>query len=367
MLKQLQLSMNKYGIIVALLISIVFNSCSNNRDKRTENEISQQRQKISEMLFRGRTSEPVTVKVIEVGKSDMVSSDCFVGSVKTSHSSLVISPASGTLTDIYVREGQRIRKGQVVAKIESQQIQSAYDAAAATLRQAEDGMARLKMVYETGSVSEVQMVEMETKLSQAKSMEMSAKNALDNCTIKSPMDGIVQDVYPVGIGIEVTIAERIASIIDIDNPEIHFPLPENEYHTIKIGDSVRVEIPALNITAKGYISVKGLVASSVSHSYDCQVRTQRPIPGLMPGMVSKIYISKSSGGGIVIPSSAVSTDMEGRCVWTVTNDIVGKKHVTVEGYSGKGILIGEGLEDGDLVIVEGASKVSTGMKVKTIE
>ena len=138
MLKQLQLSMNKYGIIIVLLISIVFNSCSNNSDKRNENELSQQRQKISEMLFRGRTSEPVTVKVIEVGKSDMVSSDCFVGSVKTSHSSLVISPASGTLTDIYVREGQRIRKGQVVAKIESQQIKSAYEAAAATLRQAED-------------------------------------------------------------------------------------------------------------------------------------------------------------------------------------------------------------------------------------
>ncbi len=118
MFKQLQFQMNKYGIIIVLLISVFFISCSNNSDTRNENELSQQRQKISEMLFRGRTSEPVTVKVIEVGKSDMVSSDCFVGSVKTSHSSLVISPASGTLTDIYVREGQRIRKGQVVAKIE---------------------------------------------------------------------------------------------------------------------------------------------------------------------------------------------------------------------------------------------------------
>ena len=85
-------------------------------------------------------------------------------------------------------------------------------------------------------------------------------------------------------------------------------------------------------------------------------------------MVSRVYMSKNSEASITIPSSSVRTDMNGRYVWTVNEDNkVCKVYVTVDGFSGEGVIVTSGLGQGDRLIVEGISKISTGMKVKVIE
>ena len=66
-------------------------------------------------------------------------------------------------------------------------------------------------------------------------------------------------------------------------------------------------------------------------------------------------------------ASAVEIDSEGRFVWVVKDGVVGRSYVTVEGYQEQGVVISSGLEPGDKVIVKGAAKVSTGMKVKSVE
>ena len=89
------------------------------------------------------------------------------------------------------------------------------------------------------------------------------------------------------------------------------------------------------------------------------------VAGLMPGMVCKIYRMAEEGRCVVIPASVVRTDGTGRYVWTVSPDSrVEKKYITVGGFSGKGIIVDSGLEEGEKVITEGTQKVSGGMKVK---
>ena len=88
----------------------------------------------------------------------------------------------------------------------------------------------------------------------------------------------------------------------------------------------------------------------------------------MPGMVSRVYMSKNSSASITVPSSSIRTDMTGRYVWIVNDeDRVCKVYVTVDGFSGDGVIVSSGLEQGDRLIVDGISKVSTGMKVNVIE
>ena len=92
-----------------------------------------------------------------------------------------------------------------------------------------------------------------------------------------------------------------------------------------------------------------------------------PVKGLMPGMVCKVYDRTQEGSSIVIPASVVRTDGTGRYVWTVTpENTVEKRYITAGGFSGKGIVVDSGLEEGDRVITEGTQKVSGGMKVKVI-
>ena len=70
---------------------------------------------------------------------------------------------------------------------------------------------------------------------------------------------------------------------------------------------------------------------------------------------------------ILCPASAVRTGAEGRYVWCVEQGIAVRKDIVVGGYSGRNIIVESGLREGDLLIVEGARKVSGGMRVKTVQ
>lgn len=322
--------------------------------------------KVSEKIKKEVRVDSIVVKVLNVGSSDNLGTSSYVGTVEASKSVLVVSPASGTLAELNVREGQTVSKGQPIARIESQAVKSAYEMARATYEQAKDGMDRLQKLFEAGSVADVKMVEMRTNLDKAEAAVAAAAKSLEDCTLKAPFAGVVESV-PVHVGVEVTLAEAVARIVDVNTSEIHFPLPENEFVRVSRGDVATVVIPALDRTISARVVNKGVVASRLSHSYDCTLGNLSDAKGLMPGMVCKVYIESEAASGIVIPSSAVMTDMEGRYVWTVKDGVVGKNHIVVGGYSGDGIVVSEGLPEGVGVIIEGARKVSTGMKVKAVE
>ena len=112
---------------------------------------------------------------------------------------------------------------------------------------------------------------------------------------------------------------------------------------------------------------KGLAASPLSHSYDCTLRLLSDNPGIMPGMVGKVYIDDPAYDGIVLPASVVKTDVSGRYVWAVDDGVVYKKYIKTAGFASDGLIVSDGLDDGDYVIVEGMHKVSSGMRVKIQE
>ena len=297
------------------------------------------------------TREPVPVRVIEIKEQ------AGTGGLSCSY--------AGTLRDLRVSEGDAVRKGDTIAVIESQNVISAKQMADAVLAQAEDGYERLSMVYESGSVAQVKMVEVQTQLSRARASAQAAQKALDDCTVKAPFDGVVGEVYAEQ-GVEMNAIEPLVRMMDISSVQISFPVPEKEIGSVSTGDMFMVGVPALDgpgFTAS--VKSKGISASRLSHSYECMLIPSVNVAGLMPGMVCKIYRMAEEGRCVVIPASVVRTDGTGRYVWTVSPDSrVEKKYITVGGFSGKGIIVDSGLEEGEKVITEGTQKVSGGMKVK---
>ena len=311
-------------------------------------------------------SDPVTVRVIPVSDSEMAGMSSYVGTVESSRSSVITCPTAGTVVEVYVSEGRRVNAGDKLARIESQTLLSAHEMAKATLEQARDGMERLEKVYESGSVPEVKMVEMRTNLQKAIASENAAAKALENCIVRAPFPGVVENM-DISAGEDAEFARVLMRIIDPSSVEIHFPLPENEYRDVAVGDTATVVVPATGARFNARIKTKGAVASTLSHSYDCTLGSTGAASGIMPGMVCKVYLKHGDGYGTVIPSSSVMTDNGGRYVWVVRDGVVAKSYIKVGGYSGNGIIASEGLQEGDSVIVEGARKVSTGMSVKIVE
>jgi len=310
-------------------------------------------------------TEPVTVKVVRVQARTEFQEASYVGRVEPVGSTTLLAPYSGTLVEFNVKEGQRVSKGQVLARVYSESVKAAYDAAKASLNQAQDGFDRLQKLKDGGAVAEVKIVEVETQLSQAKSAVNAARKAVEDGQVKAPFSGVAAGVQ-VQKGVQVTALQPLVQVLDNAGFNIHFPVPEAEMPRLKTDAALEVEVPALGKTFQARLTTKGVVASALSHSYDCVGYVQKD-PSLLPGMVCKVRVKVPGSTRILVPASALKVGEQGRYAWCVEDGRVVRKSITVGGYSGRNVVVEDGLAEGDFLIVEGARKVSTGMKVKMVE
>lgn len=286
-----------------------------------------------------------------------------MGEVIPSKSVTLLSPCPGTLQSISVGKGSVVEKGSVTAVIKSQSVESAFRIAQANLQQAMDGYERVSKVYASGSVTEVQMVEMQTMLAKAQAAMETAEKSMNDCSLKSPYRGVVSEVFPTA-GVDVLPAERIMTIIDLSELKIRISVHENEINSIRSGAVALVDIPALGITGvRAHVKEKSILSSALTHTYSCTLALERGISRMMPGMLAKVHFDNTADDTITVPAEAVQLDNSGKYVWMSESGTVVKRYITVGGYSGRSVIVTDGLSEGEKVIVKGYQKVSGGMKV----
>lgn len=309
---------------------------------------------------------PVRVKTISVGFPEILPDQVFTGEVEPEKSVVLTAPYGGTLTTLCVRKGERVGGGQAVAVIRSQSVESARQIAEASLDQARDANERLQKVYASGAIPEIQKIDIETQLAKAEATAAAARRAVADGTVKTPYRGVIGELY-VDQGVEVLPGQRLALLMDMSSLNIRIDVHENDISSVVVGTPAIVSVPALGLeNLSAVVSERGYVASPLTRSYSCILSLADKNPKLMPGMVVKASFAVPEVTGdrrIVVPAAAVRMDTEGKYVWTVVDGRACKVHIVPDGYSGRGIIVSEGLSAGDKVIVEGFQKVSTGMEV----
>lgn len=304
----------------------------------------------------------VQIQVIDTVKSSRT--NAYVGEVVENMSLALNFPTGGTLQKLTVHEGDRVREGQLLAVVDNSNALNAYNAAKATLQQAEDAYRRLKKVYDQGSVAEVKWVEMQTNLEKARSMEQIAKKQLDDCTLYAPMSGVIGKCNA-DVGGQVLPQATVLTILDMNQVFVEMSIPENEVNNVKVGDKVLVEIPALNSKPRiGRVAERSVTSNRLAHSYQLKISLSNADGKLLPGMVSKVYLDQKSLQGFVIPAKAVQTRPDGYSVWVVENGKAQHRKVSSTEFVGNGILVMEGLSQGDTVIVGGLQKLYDNAMVK---
>ena len=269
----------------------------------------------------------------------------------------------GTLRQLSVKEGSPVKKGQVLARVSSPQMESTQRSAQATLEQAQDAYDRLKKVHDNGSLPEIKWREMVADLEKAQSALDLANAMLADNTIKAPFDGTVASLNA-EIGENIAPLKPVMRLINTEGMAVKISVPENEIAKVQVGDSAEVVIPALDDRHYyGRVAEKSMTASLLTHSYPVKVHIEQPDEALVPGMIGKAVLKADVSKGIIVPANAVLINQEGKFVWVVEDGHATRRQITLLAYSGNGVIVSEGLKTGDLVIVEGYQKVSEGMKV----
>ena len=310
----------------------------------------------------------VKVETISVGNTNLGGTKDYVGTIEEKIGSTLSFEIAGNITSIRVEEGDRVSKGQLLATINPTTVKEAHRATLTTLKQAQDAYRRFRPLHQSGTISDMKWVEIESKLEQAKAAESIARQQLSHSTLTAPFAGVIA-AKNVDLGTYVLPGQPVLKLANVAQVNAKISVPEAEISHLHVGDKVKLTVAALSgAIFRGTISEKGIDANPISHTYDVKVGITNPQGRLLPGMVCNAQVQGSAATPfhITVPSQSIELDVDNsRFVWTVVNGKAHQQPVTTGDFEGDGIVILSGLKAGDQVIINGQQKVSEGMNVDT--
>ncbi|MCR5050607.1 MAG: efflux RND transporter periplasmic adaptor subunit [Paludibacteraceae bacterium] len=307
----------------------------------------------------------IAVHTQVVGGRNTHSSVRYVGTIEARTELPLSMQSGGRVLAVNCKDGDRVQKGQVLIRIDSTQAVNALRSAEATLRQAQDGFERVRQVYDKGAITDQQMVEIESKLSQAQALCDAAKQQVRECELRAPVSGIVSGM-DTQVGQTLLPGVRVMTLLDMATFAVRFTVPETEISAISIGQKGIVECQATGDTLQCRVTEKSLKANQLAHTYEVKAVIDGGRERLRPGMVCKVNMdvaNPNQSSSIVIPAGCVHLQRQYPSVWVVRAGKAERVEIRVGGYMADGVLVTQGLQQGDTLITDGYQKLYQGCSV----
>jgi len=291
----------------------------------------------------------------------------YVGIIEEREGTAVSFTGMGVVKRVLVSEGQAVSRGQLIAEMDDTQARNLLSGAEAQMTQANDALERYKMLHDNGSLPEVQWVEIQSKVAQAKSQLEVAKKNLADCRLTAPVSGIIGKKL-VGAGETAMPSQAVVTILDISSVKVKVAVPEAEISGINASTPSAISVEAARASVRGGRIEKGIQADALTHTYDVRISVLNGDRKLLPGMVASVrFIAEGSQSisGKSLPVTAVQKAADGSLfVWTVAKDsTVHRSKVGIGATNGNHIAITDGIDMGQRVVTEGYQKLSEGTKV----
>ncbi len=333
------------------------------------------------------TKDPIKpVKYVIIGNNNNAGTKTFNGISKSGSETKLSFRSSGLIVLLDGKNGEKVRKGQVLARLDQKDISLSYDKAKASVRSAESqlelsksNLDRIKELYQSNSASLADYEQAKNNYSSAqanyensvKSMNIQSSQ-FEYAVIKAPMDGIITEVNA-----DVNEVAQAGSPIFImnsegDDLEITVGVPESYISKIQEGKSVQVSIN--NTSLEGLITEVAF-STGGSLTYSVIVKLINPSSDLRPGMPAEVLFAldsdKTPSSQILIPVKGVSNDVNGDFVFVLEKDKqesyqVRKIYVELGELKTGGFVVNSGLNKGDLVAIAGLRTLHEGMSVKLL-
>jgi RND family efflux transporter MFP subunit len=325
-----------------------------------------------------------TIQVFATGAERVRS---FSGTARAGQESRLSFRVRGSVEVLDVEVGDRVRAGQVLARLDPQDYRLQFEDAEASLariraevRNAEANYARIRGLYENSNASlnalDVARAGFESATAALESGEKKLEQArlqLSYTRLEAPTPGAISRVL-VEVNENVQPGQTVAVLTAGARPEVEIGMPEVFIARVKEGQPVDVTFDALGgRTFAATVTEVGVASTGLATTFPVKARLDRDEPEVLPGMAAEVHFRFEAGGDtdrIEVPAFAVSEDREGRFVYVVEEigDGVGRavrREVTVGGLTADGGLeILHGLVEGERVITAGVSRIQDGRQVR---
>lgn len=320
------------------------------------------------------------VKVVEIAAAEKTRALEYSGAVKSRTEMNLGFRVAGKLTERLVDVGDRVRPGEVVARIDPTDYKLAVDSAAANLAAAEKAVEtadlankRAHALYAKNAVPKAQVEQTQLAYDQAASSRTAAaaaldqaKNQLSYADLTSDRGGIVT-VVNADRGQVVAAGTPVLTVVADDQKEVQIAVPESDIAQFKPGNRVKARFwsdDTLVLAGK----VREVSGSADPQSRTFSVRVSLPDdPRVLIGMTATVVADvKAEGDDVTVPLSALAEKDGGKIVWTVDRvaATVHARPVKLADFTDDGVGVTEGLKPGDIVVAAGTQFMTENLKVK---
>ncbi len=312
------------------------------------------------------------------------------GTVKARTSALVSARIAGTVSILRVREGDRVRKGQLLGQLESQENVANATGAIAAIDEAKRGLdeavarrklteatfARYKKLYDEQALTRQEfdtrqterelaqqnVARAEARLRQTQEAARAASTMADYTKIIAPISGIIT-TKQADLGATVFPGQPLMTIDDEGSYQLELAIPETQIRTVHAGTAVQATIDATGTTYTTRISEVVPASDPGSRTYIAKLPVN--IKGVRNGMFGRGSIALgSSVRGIRVPRAAVFERGALTAVWAVGSDnIIRMRLIKTGRVQGETVEVLSGLSDGDRIVTAGMEKAVDGAQL----
>lgn len=289
---------------------------------------------------------------------------------------------AGKLKELLIKEGDEVTTGQMLARLDQTDFKIALEDKKASYETAKANFNRSAKLVEPGHISKSEFDQIKSTYSTATAQLKAAEQDLAYTELKAPFDGSITKIYVDNFE-EVTAKERIATLQDLKSMEIEIDVPESLMIHVRRRDNKR-KIHAIfdGIKDKKFqLTFREISAQAdeTTHAYKVRLRLP-PIEDytILPGMTATVVADNVPGvdgsendNDIFIPAHAVLEDNEGRFVYIAepqsadsTVGVIHRRNVTTSILTNSGLKITSGINQNDLVVTAGMSKMHEGLRVR---
>ena len=288
--------------------------------KQQVHDLNEKIQTLENELAGTEKDEVVNVKVSELQPRVFEHFIEVTGNVEAEYDVDVSPETLGVIKEIYVKEGQVVQKGFVMAQLNTEVLQRSMEEIQVQLDLATTNYQRLKNLWDQKIGSEMQFLQAKNNMESLQKRIESLKSQIDMTEVKSPIDGVVDVVYQekgdIG-GPQV----RFAKVVNIGKIKIYADVSESYLTKVKVGDKVKVFFPALDREVETTIRQIGNTIDPNNRTFRLRLNLNNPDKLIKPNLVSIIRIRDyKSDNAIVVPSLLIKQDFKGDYTYIADNE-----------------------------------------------
>lgn len=335
---------------------------------------------------------PVEYPVISVSRSTIETTESYPATIQGRQVVELYPQVSGTISKLLVKEGERVKQGQVLFIIDQVPYQAALRTATANVNAAKAQVDVAQLDYDSKIIlfneeviSEYDLAMANNTLAiakagleQAKALETNARNDLSYTEVKSPCNGVVGTLpYRVGALVGPSIPQPLTTVSDTEQMYVYFSLTEHEMVSRmqqqgsfnKVAEAfppVSIQMAnGNNYSLQGEVeSISGIVEKSTG-ALSARAVFPNPDGILLTGSTGRLIVPQTHKDVIVIPQTATYEIMNKTYVY---RSVHGRAHAAIIRVQplpdGLRYIVLDGLEEGDVIISEGAGYVREGMEIQ---